>query len=155
MKTIWLFFLGALLLIFLCVWIQGLSWGAEMREITTIIVHHSASDFGTVDDIDRWHKEQGWDCIGYHFVIYQDGSVHNGRDISKIGAHAKGRNKDSIGICLIGNDEFSYEQRVALHDLCEKLAEEFSIASIQRHHEECPGQGINVEVLQEEIFAGL
>ena len=81
-----------------------------MRQIDKIIVHCSATPNDrevTVEDIDRWHKERGWYGCGYHIVIYRNGSIHMGRPLSKIGAHCKGRNTGSIGVCLIGNDEFT------------------------------------------------
>ena len=107
-----------------------------------IVIHHSASSFGTVEDIDRWHKERGWDGIGYHFVIYRDGSIHKGRNINRIGAHALGRNKDYIGVCLIGENAFTIPQKQNLGILLKSLAREYSIKSIQRHHELCPGKGL-------------
>lgn len=75
------------------------------RKINKIIVHCSATpprmDIG-VEEIRRWHKERGWSDIGYHYVICRDGHVEAGRDVEKAGAHTKGHNRDSIGICLIG-----------------------------------------------------
>ena len=53
-------------------------------------------------DIDRWHRERGWLKIGYHYVITRDGSVPPGRAHDEIGAHAKGHNARSVGICLVG-----------------------------------------------------
>ena len=76
-----------------------------MRQINDIIVHCSATKEGrdyTVADIDRWHKARGWRCIGYHYVIYRDGSVHAGRPVEQIGAHVTNHNANSIGICYIG-----------------------------------------------------
>ena len=76
-----------------------------MRKITKIIVHCSATPEGrdyTVADIDRWHRQKGWNGIGYHFVIYRDGSVHTGRDVEVMGAHCTGQNANSIGVCYIG-----------------------------------------------------
>ena len=76
-----------------------------MRKIKEIIVHCSATaegkDFGA-KDIDLWHKAQGWDCIGYHYVVKLDGTVESGRPIDKVGAHCKGHNAYSIGVCYIG-----------------------------------------------------
>lgn len=76
------------------------------RAITEIIIHCSATPEGenfTVDQIRDWHmRGNGWSDIGYHFVIYLDGSVHKGRDINKAGAHCTGHNTHSIGICYIG-----------------------------------------------------
>ena len=54
------------------------------------------------DEIDRWHRQQGWDGIGYHFVIRRNGALECGREEARAGAHCMGHNKDSIGICLIG-----------------------------------------------------
>lgn len=118
-----------------------------MREINRIILHCSATPEGkdfTVADIDRWHKARGWQGIGYHFVVYRDGSVHNGRDIAVAGAHTSGYNKNSIGVCYIGGvatdgktpkDTRTAEQRVALRELVERLRKQFPNATIHGHYE--------------------
>ena len=77
------------------------------RMINKIIIHCSATPEGkdyTVDDIRRWHKQQGWSDIGYHYVVYRNGDVVNGRDVDIQGAHCadNGGNINSIGICYIG-----------------------------------------------------
>lgn len=64
-----------------------------MRKIAKIILHCAATPEGretTVADITSWHLQRGFTTIGYHFVIYLDGSVHKGRCIETPGAHAKG-----------------------------------------------------------------
>ena len=80
-----------------------------MREINKIIVHCSATREGEnfdVAEIRKWHVEgRGWSDIGYHFYIDLYGEIHKGRDISKIGAHCKGHNRNSIGICYCGGVE--------------------------------------------------
>ena len=76
-----------------------------MRTINELIIHCSATAEGkdfTAADIDRWHRAQGWACIGYHFVIRLDGTVEPGRAIDKAGAHCSGHNANSLGICYIG-----------------------------------------------------
>ena len=76
-----------------------------MRTINELIIHCSATAEGkdfTAADIDRWHRAQGWACIGYHFVIRLDGTVEPGRPIDKAGAHCTGHNANSLGICYIG-----------------------------------------------------
>lgn len=114
-----------------------------------IVIHHSASDSTTtIDDIDRWHREFGWDGCGYHYVIHWDGSIHEGRPIHKTGAHAYGRNSTHVGICLIGNDEFSPAQIESLKTLVVKLKKKFPIKNIERHHEECPGVGISSDTIK-------
>ena len=63
-----------------------------MRKITEIIIHCSATPQGvdyTVADIDRWHRQRGFNKRGYHYVIYRDGSIHPGRPVEEIGAHYK------------------------------------------------------------------
>lgn len=79
-----------------------------MREIRKVIVHCSATREGqdiSAATIDSWHKKRGWSGIGYHFVIGLDGFIEYGRPVEKIGAHTKGYNKSSIGVCYIGGVE--------------------------------------------------
>lgn len=74
-----------------------------------IIIHCSATKEGhdyTVEDIDRWHKARGFKGIGYHYVIYRDGTIVEGRPLNKQGAHCTGHNKDTIGICYIGGLDY-------------------------------------------------
>jgi len=82
-----------------------------MRNFDTIILHCSATypDWmkgqgvkAKRDEIDQWHKDRGWSGIGYHYVIDRDGSVITGRHLNKTGAHVKGHNTGSVGVCLIG-----------------------------------------------------
>ena len=79
-----------------------------MREINKIIVHCSATredENFEVAEIRKWHLARGFNDIGYHFYIDLYGEIHKGRDISKIGAHCKGHNRNSIGICYCGGVE--------------------------------------------------
>lgn len=76
-----------------------------MRKINEIIVHCSDTPAGEdfcAADIDRWHIERGWACIGYHYVVRLDGTIEKGRDLSLPGAHCAGHNVNSIGVCYIG-----------------------------------------------------
>lgn len=80
------------------------------RTIKEIIIHCTATPEGkdfTVDDIRRWHKQQGWSDIGYHYVIYRDGTIALGRDVDLVGAHCSkgGHNLYSIGVCYVGGTE--------------------------------------------------
>jgi len=120
----------------------------DRRTIDTIIIHHSATESGTVESIRRFHVGQrGWDDIGYHYLITPDGIVHAGRDPERIGAHAKGRNLNSLGICLIGTDTFSHAQLKALAQTVAILKHQYPITKIERHHAECPGNGISISNL--------
>lgn len=75
------------------------------RHIHRIVVHSSATtadmDIG-VKEIDTWHKMKGWAGCGYHYVVRRSGVVEWGRDLQDKGAHARGYNQTSIGLCLIG-----------------------------------------------------
>lgn len=118
-----------------------------MRQIKEIIIHCSATPDGkdyTVNDIDRWHRAKGWNGIGYHFVIYRDGSIHVGRPLAAVGAHCQGHNAISIGICYIGGmtadnkvpkDTRTAQQRDSLRALIKQLQEEFPHATIHGHNE--------------------
>jgi len=79
----------------------------ENRTITNrIVIHHTVSSPSTtMEQVEQWHKSQGFACIGYHKFIEMDGTVKTGRPDWAVGAHAIGANNDSIGICLAGNFE--------------------------------------------------
>lgn len=117
-----------------------------MRNINLIIVHCSATPEGrnvSVADIDRWHRERGFVGIGYHYVVYIDGSVHEGRPLNKVGAHCKGHNVHSIGICYIGGvdlngkpkDTRTLAQKDALVNLLMRLKRRFPKAVIRGHRD--------------------
>lgn len=118
-----------------------------MRKINKIIVHCSATPEGrevTVEEIDKWHKANGWKGIGYHYVIYLDGSVHKGRDEKEVGAHCAGQNTNSIGVCYIGGveadgktpkDTRTEAQKKSLLELLKKLKEKYPNATIHEHRE--------------------
>jgi N-acetylmuramoyl-L-alanine amidase len=118
-----------------------------MRKINEIIIHCAATREGrdfTVEDITRWHKARGFATIGYHYVIYRDGSIHEGRPLEQIGAHCVGHNKHSIGICYIGGcasdgktpkDTRTSEQKEALLSLLRRLKARFPNATIHGHRD--------------------
>src|SRR3954471_5096358 len=104
-----------------------------------IIVHCSASEFGTVEMIRAWHLDRGFNDIGYHYVILNgqpekgkffpghDGKIEVGRPEDEIGAHCLGFNKISIGICCVGDKDFTNDQRQSLRALVKKLMFQYSI----------------------------
>lgn len=111
------------------------------RIVNKIIIHCSDSNFGSVDEIDRWHRERGFDCIGYHFVVTNgfefkkseyskefDGIIQIGRNEDIKGAHAVPYNTGSLGICVIGKNHFSEKQLLlALPDLLYRLCKKYNL----------------------------
>ena len=142
----------------------------EEREINKIVVHCSDSGFGDRDAIDRWHKERGWDGIGYNYVILNgvrksgddfnpddDGIVETGRPINIVPAHVKGHNKVSIGVCLIGRHHFTKKQFAKLHKLLIGIIHKHGVLVdlVQGHKElddskTCPN--FDMQIVREEIF---
>jgi hypothetical protein len=121
--------------------------------INTIIVHHTATLDVSIAVIRKYHIEHNkWNDVGYHFLIRADGTIENGRPVSKVGAHAKGRNAHSVGIALTGNDKFTWQQKVSLGILVRKLCQQYPVQKIERHHEQCPGPGLEVEAMTKEIL---
>ncbi len=118
-----------------------------MRTINEIIVHCSATPEGrptTVGDIRSWHKQRGFKDIGYHYVVYLDGSIHGGRSERVIGAHCTGHNRNSIGVCYIGGvakdcktpkDTRTEAQKRALVLLLKELKRRYPSAKIYGHRD--------------------
>jgi N-acetylmuramoyl-L-alanine amidase len=121
-----------------------------VRELKRIILHCSATREGQDVDaatIRKWHLARGWSDIGYHYVIKLDGVVEQGRPLHRIGAHTKGHNADSIGICYIGGldaqgdamDTMTGRQRDAFQRLCYALCITFHQPfAIHGHNEFSP-----------------
>ena len=82
----------------------------SLTDVDVIVLHHSGSDAyrTTIHSIHRCHLQRNWLGCGYHYVIHQDGSIFQGRPADTVGAHARGYNERSIGICVVGNFEIEY-----------------------------------------------
>lgn len=117
------------------------------RQIKYLVVHCSATPEGrnhTAKDIDAWHRQRGFDGIGYNYVIRLDGTIEEGRDVNKIPSHVKGYNKESIGICYIGGidkntlqpkDTRTSAQKEALKKLLVELKKLYPQAEILGHRD--------------------
>lgn len=121
----------------------------------TIVLHCSASGFGNAALIAKWHTvERGWRGIGYHYVILNgwlsaaryhpefDGHIETGRALDsdpfistdEIGAHVRGYNRSSVGICLIGRSgEFTEQQLRAAAECIERLKCQFGTIDFVQH----------------------
>ena len=116
------------------------------RKIKELVLHCSATREGrdyTVSDITKWHKQRGFNDIGYHYVIYRDGSIHNGRDVNLVGAHCTNHNTYSIGICYIGGCKYDLspkdtrtpKQKEAMLKLLKELKKKYPYATVHGHNE--------------------
>lgn len=134
-----------------------------MRHIDEIIIHCAATrpewmqDYSAEDkrdEIDRWHKNLGWKGFGYHYLIDRDGRTVPGRPLDEAGAHVRGHNANSIGICLAGGhgssendrfaDNYTFAQEQALRVLINELQVRVpTIKKITGHNQyaakACPG----------------
>lgn len=119
------------------------------RKINLIVVHTSANspksddinspDFNksvaNTEMIRKWETNNGFSDIAYHYVIERDGTIKFGRDINVAGAHTKGKNKNSIGICYVGGinknskatDNRTVKQKESLIKLLEKLKSMYNL----------------------------
>jgi N-acetyl-anhydromuramyl-L-alanine amidase AmpD len=106
-----------------------------------IIIHCSASPNGKrwdIADIRKEHIEnRGFKDVGYHLVIQPDGECQNGRALNVEGAHCEGENHHSIGICLIGLDQFSQKQLDVLRYKIDSVRLSYNIPAweIRAHYE--------------------
>jgi len=133
-----------------------------MRPIRKIVIHCAATPEGQdvkLEAIRRYHVEQrGFSDVGYHWVIELDGTVRQGRPEWAIGAHVKGENLDSIGICYVGGlsadgrqprDTRTPAQRRALIDLVRQIKERYGPLTVHGHREyankACPSFDVAAE----------
>lgn len=131
-----------------------------------IILHCSASEYGAVALFDSWHKAKGWNSIGYHWIITNcyplhtnwtqkkpnlafDGSLFQGRPEKFCGAHVRGYNWQSLGVCLVGNKSFTGRQLKTTIALCRELKSRYpNIEAVKGHYEfthkkTCPNFDMN------------
>lgn len=133
-----------------------------MRKVSKVIIHCSATR--PTQDIDvetvrGWHVDgNGWKDVGYHFFIKRDGKIQIGRPITQTGAHTKGENTGSIGICYAGGvaedgktpeDNRTELQKASLRVLCKALSEVFKGVTFHGHNEfsakACPSFKVSKE----------
>lgn len=125
------------------------------RQTNYIVVHCSATgpnaDIGA-DEIDQMHKNRGWNGIGYHAVIRRSGVVEFGRPFDDTGAHVKGHNFQSVGVCLVGGVDitgpvknFTIPQMDSLRALVTTLVYAYPGAIVLGHRDLSPdadGDGV-------------
>ena len=127
-----------------------------MRRIDEIVIHYTATPAGrdvTAAEIDGWHRARGWAGIGYHFVVRLDGTIERGRSVGAAGAHARGHNATTIGVCYVGGgtgqDTRTPAQRRALRLLVGGLRDVFGPLGVAGHRDLgatlCPGFDVRAE----------
>lgn len=116
------------------------------RNIKKIIVHCADTKVNQnfdIKDVDQWHKQRGFSMVGYHYYIKLDGTIQEGRNLEQVGAHCKGQNSDSIGICFEGGknadgskwDSPLSAQLDAWHTLYQYLCLMFGNLPLKGHYE--------------------
>lgn len=142
--------------------------GTPLIEVKGLVVHHSATVSGSAGCFRVLHRGiNHWNDIGYHFVIGNgthsgNGQVEEGRRVPRRGAHARGANHDTLGICLVGNfneTKPSREQMEALGELLRQLMCSWDLlpSGITLHRlvkgssTECPGKRLTLEEIWEYV----
>lgn len=124
----------------------------KKKDIKLLVVHCSDTNDDqdlTSIDIHKMHLDFGWDGIGYHKIITKDGSVENGRPEFWVGAHVYGKNNCSLGVCLIGKDQFTDMQFSALESVLKEWKQKYPLAKIIGHcdtiktNKTCPNFDVN------------
>jgi len=111
-----------------------------------VVLHCSDSSYGNAELLGSWHRAKGWNELGYHFVVlngkidtnpydsFYDGLIETGRHILEDGAHVKGFNEGSIGVCLIGNSgKFTDVQLNKVKQLLLILYTKFGVLDVKQH----------------------
>lgn len=123
-----------------------------------IVLHHSAQEDMTIDEVHQKHIDNGWSGIGYHYFIRKDGSIYKGREEEDIGAHVKDNNTNTLGICLEGNFEKyepTHRQGESILDLLRYLFLKYDIKEIKGHRDLgqtlCPGENLKVTNIKNKL----
>ena len=143
----------------------------ELRKKTDSIIIHCAATKASMDigykEIRKWHVENnGWDDVGYHFIIRRNGQLEKARPEGYSGAHAPSHNSRSIGICLVGGmaddggpeNNFTLEQFLTLKDLVNMIMDKYSDITevlghcdVQENKPNCPGFNVKEWLNKEAI----
>lgn len=127
-----------------------------MRKIDMIVIHCSATRADvplSPSQLDEMHRQRGFDGCGYHYYVRRDGEICTMRPVDRPGAHAKGYNQHSIGVCYEGGldeqgrpaDTRTELQKRSLRVLVRVLAMDFQTRRIVGHRNLSPdlnGDGV-------------
>ena len=126
-------------------WKSGLSSRAKTNYV---VLHHAAAKACSPYQVDSWHKANGWTGIGYHYFVRKDGTIYRGRPEWATGAHAQGKNHESIGICAEGNYDEEYimpdTQKDSIQELLRDIKLRYPNTTVKGHRNvgatSCPGK---------------
>lgn len=118
----------------------------SISQIDRIILHHAGAEHCTAEDIDRWHKANGWAGIGYNFFVNKAGEIYRCRPMEYVPAHCSGYNTCSIGVCFEGNFEYEWMDSIQIESgkwIVSYLKELYGISDVGKHNDynatDCPG----------------
>lgn len=140
--------------------IKNVNLKFNMNKIATgnkpnaIVVHNADASNCTVNDIHRWHLENGWAGIGYHYFVRKNGEIYKGREDNWIGSHCAGHNTNTLGVCFEGkyNSETMPETQLkAGRELISYLKNKYGITKVYKHKDlyntDCPGKNFPFDAL--------
>lgn len=131
---------------------------SDLGQVKRIILHHAEAKSCSIEDIHRWHLNNGWSGCGYHFLVRKDGTVYRGRPENKLGAHTSNHNTGSLGICFEGafNQETMAETQIKSgQELVTYLCDKYRLlkANVYKHKDfnstDCPGNNFPFETIQQ------
>jgi hypothetical protein len=131
----------------------------------TVTSNNDSNPASTVRQVQRWHFNEGWSDIGYHFLVDQQGGIWRGTPEERIGAHVEYNNTNNIGIALLGRFDTGTPNDVQLQatgKLLKHLGEKYGIdvnsSTVDGHRDynatECPGSNLYARLDQIIRYAG-
>jgi len=138
------------------------TWGAvpaksvtrlDPARVRLLVLHHTTGRFvgpETVRGIQAFHMgpTRKWSDVGYNFLVAPDGTVFEGRGWERVGAHARGRNSEALGVAFIGDGRLPVpvEAQRAIVALADEADRRFGRLQRVGHRDVgstvCPGDGL-------------
>lgn len=131
-----------------------MSWGNNPE---VVVLHHAGAKMCSIEDIHRWHLENGWCGCGYHYLVRKNGTIYTGRNEKAVGAHCPGYNSKSIGVCAEGDfnaEVMGQTQYSTLLELTRSMLNKYGISKVYGHRElystDCPGENFPLDRIRGE-----
>ena len=139
----------------------------KLGKVEYLVVHHTSRDIDSASFVRSRHKYiRGWGDTGYHHLIgngkllSRDGKLYSGRDENLMGAHVYGHNRNSLGVCLIGDLDKSLPTEKQMNTLVDYLEEKMDkynipVENIFGHREfpnvtkTCPGKYLDMDLVRD------